>query len=295
MKMAGNPEEEECLGNHDPPQQPWRNLYYENDDEDGDEDDDNDDEDGNEDEEDEDEDVHMHVYPDHDNFAWKLEDDSEIRRSHRPLIPYFSVSKECKQIAENFLNKFLGRRYKSFWSPELRDLPLSPRRDIFYTHRETIWEAVNEWGGDLLRAPHDALKMRRFMVDSTTFHGLVVPSARKKDQYLLDVSRRDPFHHFRGESSVTAVFKNAVSIRIISDADKNRVTTYQKLEHAQGEDFSGLPTEQKKVLQSVWRGKNSEFNGLRHSDGSLPQIFFVTVPEENGQKEAQEDDQGDDQ
>lgn len=193
----------------------------------------------------------------------------------------------------------MGRCHRAFWSPELRSLPLSPWGDIFYIDCPAAWEAVNEWGSRLLRASHDALLMRKFMVSFTTFHGLVVPAMREKNHFLIEISNKEPVDYFRGESSMTAVFRNATCIHVVSDADRHFVTTYQKAavwgeEGFQEEELCGLQIETKELLQSVWRGENNEFNGLRNRDGNLPRVFFVTIPGEvqaEGQKAEQENGQ----
>lgn len=273
--MSGSPDEDECFGNHDSvADQPWE----ENSDED----------------EDEDDRRHFHVYHDHDNFAWKIADDSEVRRSHRPLIPYFTVSKECKKIVQSFIVCHMGRRCRAFWSPELRNLPLSPQDDIFYIDCDRAWEAVNEWGSTLLYAVRDALQMRNFMIDFPTFHGLVKPSMREKDDYLLALSNKEPYDYFRGESSMRVVFKNAAYIAVIATADKDRITNYQSLaiwdsEDAQKDDVPGLLPEMREILQSIWSEKNTEFNGLRGGNGDLPVVFWATVPEKELEDEC--DDQ----
>ncbi|KAJ4420045.1 hypothetical protein N0V82_004617 [Gnomoniopsis sp. IMI 355080] len=264
IHMQWSPEEDECFGNHDlVAAQPW--------------------EESDEDEDDEDR-RHYHVYPDHENFAWRINGDSlsQVRRSHRPLIPYFTVSKECKAIVKRFILCQMGRRCKVFRSPDLRKLPLNPQEDIFYIDCARTWEAVNEWGSTTLRAARDALQIRHFMVDFPTFHGLVEPSMREKDEYLLSVSNKEPIDYFRGESSMRAVFKNAHSINVLAAADKRRVTNYQSLaiwneEAVENAKAPGLLTEAKEVLRSVWSEKNTEFNGLRDDEGVLPEVLWATA------------------
>lgn len=282
--MTGSPEEDECFGNHDAvAAQPW---------EDSDEDEDDDDR------------RHYHVYPDHENFAWRIDESSisQVRRSHRPLIPYFTVSKESKNTVKNFILCQMGRRCRVFWSPELRKLPLSPQGDIFYIDCARTWEAVNEWGSTTLHAARDALQMRNFMVDFPTFLGLVEPSMREKDEYLLAVSNKEAIDYFRGESSMSAVFKNAHSVNVLAAADKRHVTDYQSLAFWDKEDVEegavpSLLTDAKEVLQMVWSEKNKEFNRLRDKEGGLPEVLWATAAdfkkeiEAHGQEDGQEHSQ----
>lgn len=249
---------------------------------------------------------HTHIYPDHVNFTWKIDPESasEVLSSHKPLIPYYFVSKECRSTVKRFVIAQMGRRTRAFRSPELRWLPLSPTQDIFKIECPRAWEPVNEWGSDALRAARDALFMNNFMVDFNTFHGLVEPALRKKDEYLLYLSNKEPTDYFQGESSMHAVFKNAKCIYVVAATDQARIATYRDVdiwtkENVQKEAVPDLQSETKEVLESVWDEKNTEFNGLRNGDGNLPMVLCVTVPEkkiEAGNTEnAHEDGPGDDQ
>lgn len=249
---------------------------------------------------------HTHIYPDHVNFTWKIDPESasEVRRSHKPLIPYYFVNKETRSTAKRFVILHMGRRTRAFRCPDLRWLPLSPTQDFFKIECPRAWEAVNEWGSDALRAARDALFMENYIIDFDTFNGLVEPDLRKKDEYLLYLSNKEPTDYFRGESSMHAIFKNAKRIHVVAGTDKARITTYRDFdiwtkEDVQKEAVPGLQSETKEVLESVWAEKNTEFNGLRNGNGNLPMVLCVTVPEKQVSvgipKVVPEDLPGDDQ
>lgn len=228
---------------------------------------------------------HTHIFPDHVNFAWKIDPESasEVRRSHKPLIPYYFVSKECRTIVKRFVIIHVGRRTRAFRSPDLRWLPLSPTQDIFKVECARAWEPVNEWGSDALQAARDALLMENFMVDFNTFHDLIEPALRVKDDYLLYLSNKEPTDYYRGESSMQAVFKNAHRIYVVSGTDGARITTYRDFDiwtqdDVQEDAIPALQSEAKELLESVWAEKNTEFNGLRNGDGNLPKVLCVTAP-----------------
>lgn len=276
FKCAGFPEEDECYSDHDPAAiQPFWAQTIDTDDVEDDV------------EYDPDKYRHMHVYADHVNFSWKIDSQSAhvIRRSQQVMLPYLLASKECRSIALKFLVVKMGRRKRAFRSPDLRWVVVSPTQDIFKIECRRTWEAVNEWGTDTLCASRDASIINHFMVDFDTFHSLVVPALREKDKRLLYVSNKEPIAHFSGESSMHAVFKNAMRIFVVADTDNARITTSRNMitwneEDVQKEAVPGLESGTKEVMESVWAGKNTEFNGLHNNDGNLPMVLYVTVPDE---------------
>lgn len=278
-KFLGFPEEDECYSDHDPTviRPNWAETIH-TDDEDDDV------------EYDPDKYCHTHVYADHINFTWKIDSESAraVRRSHRPMLPYLIAFKECRSTALRFIVAKMGRRKRAFRSPDLRWIALSPTQDIFKIECPRAWEAVNEWGTDTLCATRDALIMNNIMVDFDTFHGLVVPAMREKDDRLLYLSNKEAVAHFRGESSMHAIFKNAIRIYVVAAADNARVSTSRNMitwneDDVKEEAVPGLDSGTKKVMESVWAEKNTEFNGLRNSDGYLPMVLYVTVPDEKSE------------